>query len=144
MKKILLVALMALVGLSASAQLKVKRETQHPTTISSWGITTRHPAKMYRAEDGHIFMSIGSSNQFDEPFLFFLGENDQEAVQTLLDIEALYKKKKSTTVVQNYGEECRIYYWGTGNLGFKQTGYAGEILLFKSACQKFILDIGKD
>lgn len=145
MKRIIIIALLSLIGVTASAQLKVEKQTKDPEVISSY-YADGYPgaARLKRANDGHYYMTIVSFNRFDDIFLFFLGDNKEKACQTLLDLEGLYKEKKVTTTVTNYGEKCDIQRYSGIKLQMFQRGYAGDIFLYKQAVQKFILDIGKD
>lgn len=143
MKKFLFIALMAFFSLNAHAQLKVTEEVKDAEKISSYGMSIQ-PAysTLKRTEAGLYYLTINSSNRFDDTFKFYLGMSDEAALQTLLDLESLYNKKKTTIIVKNGNKECQIR-GGKLYLYFYQSGYAGDLMLYKDAIKKFILDIGK-
>lgn len=133
-----------MVALNANAQLKVTDEIKAPEKISTYYVPG-YPgaARLMKAASGsYYFIDIWSDNRFDNVFSFFIGKTKEEAVQTLLELEALYKKKKMTIEVKNHKKECYISRMSGSSLLLSQDGYAGAIILKKRAVQKFILDIG--
>ena len=131
---------MAMVALNANAQLKVEKETKHSETISSYYVPDAPGAAQlkYDTNNNCYYMTIVSFNQFDDLFLFYLGDDKEKARQTLLDLEGLYKLKKVTTTVKNYGEKCDIRRHTGIKLLFSERGYAGDVFLYKDAVKKFI------
>lgn len=145
MKKVLFIALMAFFSLNAHAQLNVTEEIKDSEKISTYYVPGYSgAAQLMRSASGlYYYIDLWSSNRFDSVFSFFIGKTKEEAMQTLLDLEALYKMKKNTTiVVQNHKAECHVRIINGSRLLLFQDGYAGSMPLKKGAVQKFILDIG--
>ena len=85
MKKLILAAIAALVCVSAAAQLNVKKSRSATETI----VTLRAGHVRLCAADSLIYFVLPSSNQFDDPQLFYLGKTADSAVETLDDLAAL-------------------------------------------------------
>lgn len=146
MKKALLFAVALVLSISASAQLRKVAESNDWKVVSSFGLSVQPGyAALEKSESGFYYLHMNSYNKFDPVFLFFLGPDTPSACQTLIDLEELYKSeyKNKTIEVKNGSKTCSIRKSGR-KLTFWQEGYEGIIELPKSACQKFILDIGKD
>lgn len=73
---------LSLMATPASAQLNI---TSGQTKVEKIGTLRSTYAFLYR-EGTDYFLSVRSSNQFDGPCLFFLGENASSAIQTLNDL----------------------------------------------------------
>lgn len=85
MKKLIIAAIAALVCVSAAAQLNVKKSRSATETI----VTLRAGHVRLCAADSLIYFVLPSSNQFDDPQLFYLGKTADSAVETLDDLAAL-------------------------------------------------------
>ena len=89
-----------------------------------------------------FYITLPTSNQFDEPFIFYIGEGKDSAVQTLNDLVDLCGtiEKGSPIVVDNGKDSCTISK-GMGTLNLRQEGYAGYAELAKAELQKYIKSI---
>ena len=85
MKKAIIAAIAALVCVSAAAQLNVRKTRSATETIA----TLRTGTVRLCARDSIIFFSLPSTNQFDDPALFYLGEGAASAIDTLDDLVGL-------------------------------------------------------
>lgn len=84
------------------------------------------------------YITSPSSNQFDDPFIIYLGEGVESAILTTKDLISLFATlKKDCVTIQNGKEECRIYK-GMGTIDFHQDDYAGYCTLMKMELQKFL------
>lgn len=85
MKKAIIAAIAALVCVSAAAQLNVRKTRSATETIA----TLRTGTVRLCARDSIIYFSLPSTNQFDNPGVFYLGKNSASAIETLDDLVGL-------------------------------------------------------
>ena len=88
MKKVIISLLLAIISISSFAQLNVKKEN---SKIEKIGTLRSAYAWMYN-QDTDYYLYIRTSNQFDDPTLFCLGETAESAIQTAKDMIATIDK----------------------------------------------------
>ena len=105
--------------------------------------------------DGDVFFETRTTNQFDDDFIYYLGDDIESAVVTLKDLVALIEENDiGTEFVIDFwkGEECRAFIadWlsdvtyrpntvGRGSkIVFQHNDYAGFAVMQKKALQSMI------
>ena len=125
MKKIIIAIISAMILLPtmADAQIQVNKQTKRETIKSlRMGYVT-----LSKTEESY-FLSMISSNQFDNAYVIFLGEGREAAVQSLNSlIEVASTITKKDTIEFNDGiKDYRIYRgMFKSEVWFKADGYAG-------------------
>lgn len=129
MKKLLLLFALCIIPMAANAQLNVKRQVEKMEKITS--VRTGFCKLMHQGDD--FYISVVTSNRYDDNFILELGEGKESALSTLEDLISLCTtiEKGAPVVISNGGKECTIYKGLTGNLDFSQSGYAGMASIAK-------------
>ena len=141
MKRIILALLIALLPSVSQAQLKIKSKTEAAETICSY--RTGYEKLLY-SEDLGYYLCLGSTNRYDKPLLFPLGEDKESAVATLKDLLSLPEaigNEDMITVEGFVGEQVRISVeelLGIKGINFKGEGMAGTGGITPSNLKKMI------
>ena len=136
MKKFIIavIALMTMFPAIGNAQLVVKDNTKIETLSSArMGIV-----RLDRDGDTY-FMCLTTTNQYDDPFLVYIGEDKDSAVQTMKDIVSLFDSigKKDVVTIDNAGKDCLISKT-MGTLYMSMAGYAGQANITRAELVKFL------
>lgn len=136
MKKLLILIISAFCLMPlASAQIQ-KTASNKITTIAS----CRMGFVNLRLNEGMFFLSIGTTNQFDNMMLLKLGDDKESAIQSLNDLVDILESltgEDMQGIDNGFGKEFRLYK-SLGALYIKADGYAGSGNIAKSELNKFI------
>jgi hypothetical protein len=136
MKKLLFIIIAALCLIqSANAQIQ-KTGSIKTTTIAS----CRMGFVNLSLSEGLFFLSIGTTNQFDNMMLLKLGDNKESAIQSLNDLVDILDSLTGDDLQRidnGFGKEFRLYKL-LGALYINADGYAGSGNIGKSELNKFI------
>jgi len=121
MKKfvIFIIAMMMTVIADAQITIKGKSNTETLLSIRMGFITLKY--------DGTYYLTMSTTNQFDDPMILPLGKDKKEAMQTLdalIDITTSIKKGDCIKIESIYGEEFRIYRFAKNTITIHADGYA--------------------
>ena len=129
-----IVAALLAFGLAASAQLKVTHEFEKTEKIA----TARLGFVRLEKSGDRVYMTLPSSNKFDDTELFWLGKTVHSAAQTLADIVDLFDTLEEAVKVQDaFGKDVLISKMG-GNLYFHFEIQAGQRFLSKAEAKKLL------
>ena len=137
MKKFIIIAMMmVLFPFAGNAQLNVKREAEKFEKIAS----ARTGLVDLMNHDERYYIAFPTTNQFDDPFIFYLGNDKESAIKTLKDLIELCGTitKEDMLTIDNEGKELRITKGLAGALYFAMDGYAGIASTVKSELNKFL------
>lgn len=139
MKRLILLLVLCLIPVVGHAQLNIKGEPVNIETLSTarfGGITLHRRGETY-------YLGISSSNKYDDPQIFYLGESKESAVQTLKDMmELLGSMEKGTRVqVDNKGKTVSLYRISGQSLGIEFGAGAGQYWIAKSEALKFLSEL---
>lgn len=129
MKKLIIIIAMMLLSFGASAQIAKVKTTEAVTTIA----TLRYGVCSLKMQEGVYYIGLQSSNQFDDPFLFHLGEGRESALQTLLDLQELFKGMKKgefaefSIFIHLHEYTYKIHKTSRTSFSFYDTGLAGNV-----------------
>ena len=137
MKRILTMIMAALfcLGFNANAQRNVKKTT----TINK--IASARAGDVHLAErSGIYFLILRSSNQFDKPFLLYLGEGKSAATQTLQDLQSVCDSidESETMTIDNRGKDVRIRRGQEDSIVFHTDGFAGSMFITKAELNELL------
>lgn len=123
MKKVIIACLlgMMLLPCKAGAQIVVTGKSQAET------ITSIRMGFIRLNYDGEYYLSMSTTNQFDDRMVISLGKDKKEAAQTmqsLLDIVTGIKKGECVRIRNTAGEEFRIYRFAKKSITIHSDGYA--------------------
>lgn len=146
MKKIIIIALMAMFAMPTMAQIRISTQKTELEVVTKFSGGMR---KLYYTADTGYCLSLTTSNQFDDPFLIYIGETKQEAIESLDSFSYLIdnlKKGDNTSFTDLSGREISVsfdLFMGGKLLWFSADGYAGqssiipkEITKIKEAIEK--------
>ena len=136
MKKILLlvIAIMTFTPMT-NAQIKKTGESNTKTIASA-----RMGIVVLRQSDKDFYLSMTTTNQFDNAMLLKLGDTKESAKQSLndlLDILESLEGDASQYIDSGFGRELRLWKL-MGALYISADGYAGNGNISKSELKKFI------
>lgn len=144
MKKFIfaVIAMMTLLPAIGNAQLTVKREVDKIEKIAS----ARTGLVRLMKHNETYYMSIPTSNDFDDPFFFYIGEDKESAVQTLKDLIDICDTigKDDMITVDNHGKDLVISKGLAGAIYLQMPGYAGIASTIKSELNKFLRALTSD
>lgn len=135
MKRILLIIALAILPMVCHAQLNVTRKVEKMEKLSS----ARLGLVSLNRQGDLFYIGLPTTNQYDDPFILYLGDGQESAMKTLEDLIGLHStiEKGSPIVIKNGKHECTISK-GVGTLNLNQEGFAGYGELAKTELQKFL------
>lgn len=135
MKKTLaLLALVLLISTGAMAQLNVTSSKEN--TIEKLTQELK-----YDYADSVYYLTLATSNQFDDYMIFKLGKGKDNSIKTIEDLISFMengKKGDMITADNGFGREYRIYVYDNLNLDLASDGYAGMRILQKPRLKRWI------
>ncbi len=126
-KLLVLLTMMVFFPLVSNAQLNVVgqvEEIKEADTIAS----SRFGVVKLKVDGDLYYLRMETTNRFDEPMLFVLGETPESALATLQDLHKVattLKKKTHLRVKNNCTTEYTISREAMNTLWFMARGYAG-------------------
>lgn len=143
MKKILILAILALCAFTAEAQIQIATEkTKHEIVCKARGGTVW--ISFYQKGDFQTYsLVLPSSNRFDDPFSICLGEDADEALTTLNSLYPLFdiEPNEAISIKDVQGVEMNVIMmkvFGAQTLYFQRDGWAGNVGLGKTELTKLI------
>lgn len=143
MKKILILAILALCAFTAEAQIQIATEkTKHEIVCKARGGTVW--ISFYQKGDFQMYnLVLPSSNRFDDPFIICLGEDADEALATLNSLYPLFdiELNEAVSIKDVQGVEMNVILmnvFGVQTLYFQRDGWAGNVGLGKTELTKLI------
>lgn len=136
MKRLIIIVVLALLPFVGNAQLNVTSQTTKRVTLCS-----ARMGNISLVKNGeHYFLSICSSNQFEDPEAFYLGDTKESCKETLTDLLGLFgsMSKEDRMDVDNAGETVTLFKYTNISLGFAFGHDAGMFWMSKSECKKFL------
>lgn len=97
MKKFLLLICFIAFPFIAQAQLNVTDKAEKPIKVCH-SFTMMGNAELYQSGDVY-YIYIRSTNQFDDIELMYIGDSQESALQTLQDLESLFKSTPKGEIV---------------------------------------------
>ena len=139
MKRIILLVTMMvfLFPYMGHAQLNITNKSDKIERISS----ARTGLISLNKQGDIYYVGLHSSNQFDNPGIFYLGKDKESSLATLNDLLTLQetlKKGECVDVKDISGKKISISQAMTGNLAFQFSDMAGICYLHKNEIKKFI------
>lgn len=140
MRKIILIIVLILSSLGASAQISNVKTTEAIKTITRF----RYGLCSLDVHDNIYSLALHSTNQFDGVFIFYLGEGRESALQTLLDLQELFggmKTKESaefTITIKGKDFKYRIFKPSKGTMLFRDDMFAGSVDLTRGEIETLI------
>lgn len=139
MKKILLLAIVAMMSVGTVAQIQVSSKTKATETIASARMNTMRLCK------SKAFYIVGqTSNQFDDPAIIWLGEEIEATNQALESLLALFDldNRESAYFTDFLGQKWFVYKFGAsgnGTIGLenKDEVQAGNFNIHRAELVKF-------
>lgn len=137
MKKLLLIviALITFVPMT-NAQIQKKSSTKKETIIS-----LRMGYMTLIVSDGYYYLTMLTTNQFDDAMILKLGNSKESAMQSLTDLIEIASTIETSECVEidnGYGRTMRIYKGGMGGISIYADGYAGSANTSKSEFNKML------
>lgn len=125
MKKIfvIIISTMILMPTMADAQIKIESRKTTETLLSL------RMGFIDLTYNGSYFLSMSTTNQFDDPIVISLGKDKQEAMQTLqnlIDLTTSIKKGECITIENTFGEKLRIFRYCKNTISIFSDGRAGS------------------
>ena len=143
MKKIFILAILALCAFTAEAQIQIDtQKSKHEIVCRARGGTVW--ISFYQKGDYQIYsLVLPSSNRFDDPFSICLGEDVDEALTTLNSFYPLFdiEPNEALSIKDVKGVEMNITMmkvFGAQTLYFQRDRWAGNVYLSKSELTKLI------
>ena len=118
------------------AQLNIKGQNAKIETIS----TARTGFITLKCQGNVYYIGTTTTNRFDDPFILYIGEDKDSAIQTLKDLINLCGNMEENTslIIDNGGRECRITPGAMGTLYFHSDYHAGFASATKQELTKFL------
>lgn len=140
MKKIiiLIIAIMMMPSM-ANAQIQKKEKTKTETIVS-----LRMGCMNLKRQKNTLFLSMKTTNQFDDMMILKLGDSVDSAIQSLndlIDICETITGQDCISIDNGYGREIRIYKGAMGGISISADGYAGEVNTAKSEFKRILREI---
>ena len=132
----LILAVLVMLPVSAFAQLNIKSETTKLKPLA----TSRAGSVTLTYIGGWYSVSINSTNQFEDPKSFYLGETKESAIKTLDDLLEIAGDGSKIVKVENYYRIVRLYgnnLMGTKVVVFDFGSSAGTYQLSTMELRKF-------
>ena len=136
MKKLILLIMVSLLPMVCNAQLNVTSTSEKMVTLASGRMGNISMVKM----GDFYFMHISSSNQFETPQSFYLGDSAESCKKTLNDLLGLIDTmgKDERVQVDNKGKKVSLFKYSNISLGFDFGNDAGMFWISKQECKKFL------
>lgn len=140
MKRFILIIVLILSSLGASAQISNVKTSEAIKTITRF----RYGFCSLNDHKGVYYLGLNSSNQFDDPFLVYLGEGRESALRSLLDILDLFDGMKKgefvefTISVQGRDYKYRGKKSNKMSFTFYDTGLAGDVFISRGEIETLI------
>lgn len=144
MKKLFLIVACALVAVTANAQLNVTSTLEQGEIVDV--CTIRSTYSWLKCHNGKYYIGGRTDNRYDEPFIFILGDNAENSIQTLKDMLSIIESKTEIVNVQQSGKKYTISLLkmiGKYYLGIKEEGLAGDFNITPKELNKCIEQIKK-
>lgn len=142
MKKIFLLIALALIGIQAQAQLNVSSTVEKGEITEVCTIRSMYSRLM--CHNGSYYIAGRTDNQFDDPFIFTLGQDAESSIQTLKDMLSIIENKTEIVNVEQGSKRYTISLLkmvGRYYLGIKQEGLAGDFNITIKEMEKCIKKI---
>lgn len=120
----------------ADAQIKKKSTTKTETILS-----LRMGCMNLKLSEGTYYISMLTTNQFDDAMLLKLGNSKESAIQSLndlIEISSNISGQECVKIDNGYGRELRIYKGAMGGISIHADGYAGCVNTAKSEFRKML------
>lgn len=136
MKKILIAIItsMILMPIMADAQIQKKSTTKTETLLS-----LRMGYMNLKLSEGMYFITMLTTNQFDDAMLLKLGDTKESAIQSLndlMEITSSISGQECVRIDNGFGRELRFYKGAMGGVSINADGYAGTVNTAKSEFKK--------
>jgi hypothetical protein len=143
MKKIFIaiISAMILMPMMADAQIQKKATTKIETLLS-----LRMGYMNLKLSEGTYFISMLTTNQFDDAMVLKLGETKESAAQSLndlMEISTTISGQECVRIDNGYGRELRFYKGAMGGVTIQADGYAGVVNTAKSEFKKMLDKLSK-
>lgn len=129
MKKIFLLIALALIGIQAQAQLNVSSTVEKGEITEVCTIRSMYSRLM--CHNKSYYIAGRTDNQFDDPFIFTLGQDAESSIQTLKDMLSIIENKTEIVNVEQGSKKYTIFLLkmvGRYYLSIKQEGLADTIV----------------
>lgn len=143
MKKILILAILALCAFTAEAQIQIAtQKSKHEIVCKARGGTVW--ISFHQQGDFQMYnLVLPSSNRFDDPFIISLGEDAPEAMVTLKSMLPLFdiEPNEAVAIKDIRGKEMNVTLmkvFGVPTVYFQRDGWAGNVGLGKTELTKLI------
>lgn len=127
MKKTLTLLALLLISMGAMAQLNITSKRENT-------IERLTQELFFDTSDSTYYISLTTTNQFDDPMLFKLGKGKESALQTIDDLLAFMEQGEKGDVISvenGFGKEYRIYIYDHLNLNMASDFHAGTRIMQK-------------
>lgn len=136
MKKIFIaiISAMILMPIMADAQIQKKSTTKTETLLS-----LRMGYMNLKLSEGMYFITMLTTNQFDDAMLLKLGDTKESAIQSLndlMEITSSISGQECVRIDNGFGRELRFYKGAMGGVSINADGYAGTVNTAKSEFKK--------
>ena len=136
MKKIFIaiITAMILMPIMADAQIQKKSTTKTETLLS-----LRMGYMNLKLSEGMYFITMLTTNQFDDAMLLKLGDTKESAIQSLndlMEITSSISGQECVRIDNGFGRELRFYKGAMGGVSINADGYAGTVNTAKSEFKK--------
>lgn len=143
MKKIIIaiISAMILMPTMVDAQIQKKSTTKTETLLSM-----RMGYMNLKYSEGTYFITMLTTNQFDDAMVLKLGNSKDSAIQSLndlIDISSNISGKECVRIDNGYGRELRFYKGTMGGVTIMADGYAGVVNTAKSEFKKCLNKLQK-
>lgn len=138
MKRVVCIAVLVLVCLSAHAQLTIKEKTSKIETLATIGMGIGKTS--LNCQDNQYFIATNTTNRFDEPFILEIGNGKDSAISTLQDLINLFGNIEdgASIIIDNGGEDCTIHPASSHYIHLYMHKYAGHAVLSKNTLRRFL------
>lgn len=138
MKKILIaiITAMILMPIMADAQIQKKSTIKTETLLS-----LRMGYMNLKLSEGMYFITMLTTNQFDDAMLLKLGDTKESAIQSLndlMEITSSISGQECVRIDNGFGRELRFYKGAMGGVTIQADGYAGYVNTAKSEFKKML------
>lgn len=131
MKRLALIIAMMFLALGASAQISNVKTKEAIKDIASFRMGMCH----LKCNDDVYYLTLISTNKFDDSSIVYLGEGKESAIQTLTDLielnQSLAKKESASFSITIKGKEFNYHVLKSDKLNFSFINFetAGSVFL---------------
>lgn len=138
MKKIIIAIISAMILMPTMAEAQIQKKSTSKTETL---LSLRMGYMNLKYSEGTYFLTMLTTNQFDDAMILKIGETKESAIQSLNDLMEICTTITGQDCVRidnGYGRELRFYKGAMGGVTIQADGYAGYVNTAKSEFKKML------